>query len=102
MKGGQNKSATQFSPPVTAGRRGQHTQCGHDHFTEVESPDCRHYGLAGILRRTRLRDEKLEIEDRLREIEPAPVCVTNPEIVVETIHEELSDASCLFEHGIKE
>ncbi len=45
---------------------------------------------------------KREIQDRLREIEPAPVRVTDPDAVVDTILKGLTDASRLFEHGSME
>ena len=50
----------------------------------------------------RLRTEKREIEDRLREIDPAPARITDPEAVVDTILEGLADASQLFESGTME
>ncbi len=50
----------------------------------------------------RLRGEKREIEDRLREIDPIPVRVTDPEAVVNTILEGLTDARRLFGQGTME
>ena len=65
----------------------------------ASSPDCKDL-LSDRL--GRLRRERQEIEARLREIEPAPARITDPEAVVDAILVGLTDARQLFEHGTME
>ena len=50
----------------------------------------------------RLRQERQEIDSRLRELELVPVCVTNPDELVDSILNGLADARRLFDQGTME
>jgi DNA invertase Pin-like site-specific DNA recombinase len=72
-----------------------------DSIIDLAASSPEHRGLMND-RLRRLRLERQEAENRLREIELVPARTTNPEDIVESILEGLADARRLFDQGTME